>query len=358
MATVRHDIRVEADVPRADVRRFPRARRAALWSLGGLLGVAAIALAVTAVLDARDQRRDPPGDLVELADGRVLHLQVAGVEHGGPTVVLDAGQGLFSPAFAWLQAELAEQATVVAYDRPGYGWSSPTDRPVDAAATADDLHEALSEQSLEGPYLLVGHSLGAFYVRTFADRYPDQTLALVLLDPAHEQQLARLPEEAVAEFEEAGAMFRWAARLARFGVFRLSNPQQAATTDLPPAAAQQIVDVSAAAPYWRAAGAEVDAFSVLAAAPSRGLDDQHVTIIGAGRDVPDGPQVQGVMNELHRELASRVPNAAHHTIDGADHLSLLTVEEHAQAVASLIVDLLPRSVEAGRHDEAGEGSSP
>jgi pimeloyl-ACP methyl ester carboxylesterase len=91
------------------------------------------------------------------------------------TVVLDAGQGMFSPAFAWLQAALAEHATVVAYDRPGYGWSTPVDRPVDATATADDLREALGSRSLEGPYLLVGHSLGAFYVRTFAARYPEQT---------------------------------------------------------------------------------------------------------------------------------------------------------------------------------------
>src|SRR5690606_35573259 len=146
------------------------------WTVRGFLGaftIVGLSVVVTALLDARDARRlPPPGDLVELSDGRALHLLVAGEHHGGPTIVLEAGNGLFSPAFAWLQAELAEVATVVAYDRPGYGWSDRADRPVSASDTADDLHEALSARGLAGPYLLLGHSLGALYVRGFADRYP------------------------------------------------------------------------------------------------------------------------------------------------------------------------------------------
>ncbi len=87
----------------------------------------------------------------------------------------------------------------------------------------------------------------SFYVRTFADRYPDQTAGLVLLDPAHERQFDRLPDDAVAEFEQADRVFRWAARLARLGVFRIGNPQAQATVDLPVTAEEQIVRVSAAA---------------------------------------------------------------------------------------------------------------
>ena len=33
--------------------------------------------------------------------------------------------------------------------------------------------------------MLVGHSLGALYVRSFAQAYPDRTTALVLVDPSH-----------------------------------------------------------------------------------------------------------------------------------------------------------------------------
>lgn len=336
MATLDADTSSPPASGRRNTRRLPRSVRGSLWTVGGLLAVAALALAGTALLDARDQRRPAPGELVELPDGRVVHLQIAGIEHTGPTIVLDAGQGRFSPVFAWLQDALAEHATVVAYDRPGYGWSTQADRPVDAASTADDLHEALAAGSLEGPYLLVGHSFGAFYVRTFAERCPDQTAGIVLLDPAHERQLDRLPAEAVSEFEQAGQMLRWAARLARLGLFRLSNPQQDAAGDLPDAAARQLVTVSVAARYWKTAGAEVDAFESLAAAPSHDFGDLPAIIISAGRDVPDAPPIRETMDELHHELASRAHQATRHIIESADHLTLLTVEEHARAVSDLI----------------------
>jgi hypothetical protein len=44
---------------------------------------------------------------------------------------------------------------------------------------------------------------------------------------------------------------------------------------------------------------------------------------------------------LHDELAARAPQATHHLIEEADHLTLLTVDEHARAVAELITELLP-----------------
>lgn len=345
MTTLHTDTSARSASRSQHTRRWPRAQRAVLWTLGGLLAVVALALVGTTLLDARDRRRPPPGELIELSDGRMLHLQIAGVEHGGPTVVLEAGQGLFSPTFAWLQDELAKQITVVAYDRPGYGWSTPADRPPNATATVDDLYEALTSRSLEGPYLLVGHSLGAFYARTFADRHPDETLGLVLLDPAHEEQWERLPDDAVAEFEQADQMFRWAARMARLGLFRLSNPQQEATIDLPDAAAQQVVTVAAAARYWLTSGAEIEAYDTLAGAPPHGFGDLPVMVISAGRDVPDGPQMRAVMDDLNRELVSRTPQATHHVIEDADHLTLITVDKHARAVSDLVATLLPRTAD-------------
>jgi hypothetical protein len=108
MATVQTDTSARPASGRRDASRLRRVGRGGLWALGSLLTLAALALAGTALLDTREQRRPPPGDLVELPDGRLLHLQISGEGHAGPTVVLEAGQGLFSPAVAWLQAALAE----------------------------------------------------------------------------------------------------------------------------------------------------------------------------------------------------------------------------------------------------------
>ncbi len=333
-----------SDGPEADTskrRRIGRAWRIPLWIVAGLVGLVLLSIGASAVLEVRDARRFPaPGDLVELADGRVLHLQVAGDERRGPTVVLDAGQGGFSPIFAWLQAELATDVTVVTYDRPGYGWSDPVDRPVDAEDTAADLHEALADRGLAGPYVLVGHSIGSFYVRTFADRYPAEVVGVVLLDPAHEDQLAHLPERAVAQMERTTSLAAWAVRLSRLGLFRLSNPQEALLADLPERAAAEMEAISATPAYWRTVGAESAAFTALAAAVPADLGEHPVRIVSAPESDPAEADVRAVMDELHRELASRSDRASHLEVTGADHLSLVTTREHAETVGTLVRDLV------------------
>ncbi|MBN1580835.1 MAG: alpha/beta hydrolase [Anaerolineae bacterium] len=42
----------------------------------------------------------------------------------------------------------------------------------------------LDKAGIQGPYVLVGHSLGGINAQVFADRYPDLIAGLVLLDPA------------------------------------------------------------------------------------------------------------------------------------------------------------------------------
>jgi len=123
-----------------------RIARTVGWVAGGLAGLLLVAVAVTAVLDAVDRRQvQPPGELVELADGRLLHLHVTGPDGApdtavdGPTVVLEAGAGGTAATHAWLQTELAEQVTVVAYDRAGYGFSEAPDAPVGASSIVVDL---------------------------------------------------------------------------------------------------------------------------------------------------------------------------------------------------------------------------
>lgn len=309
--------------------------------MGGLTTVVVLAVAMSAVLDARDAGRLPAGgELVELSDGRMLHVQVAGEQHTGATVLLDAGHGMFSPAFAWLYDELSAVATVVAYDRPGYGWSEAADRPVSAEGTAADLHDALAARGLSGPYVLVGHSLGGLYVRAFADRYRDDVAGLVLLDPAHEDQLEHLPADTVAQMEQMNRVADWGSRLARLGVFRLHNPQDAILADLPDTAADQFAARSATAGYWRTTAVEGAAFSDLAAAVPADFGGVPVRIVSAPAPLPDGQNIRAVMDTLNRELASRSLLATHEEVAGADHLTLLTDPDHAREVSRIVADLL------------------
>jgi pimeloyl-ACP methyl ester carboxylesterase len=57
----------------------------------------------------------------------------------------------------------------------------------------EELHALLTEGEVEGPYVLVGHSMGGVYARAYAFRYPEEVAGMVLVDTAHEEQRLRYP---------------------------------------------------------------------------------------------------------------------------------------------------------------------
>lgn len=342
--------------PRRSLGR--RLLRGVGWAGAGVAGLLVVAVGLTAVLDAIDRRQvQPSGELVELSDGRLLHLDVAAPDHGTdpatdpatdtPAVVLEAGAGGTAATFAWLHSELADEVTVVAYDRAGYGFSEPSGTPVDGTSTARDLEEGLEVAGIDGPVVLVGHSLGAGYARIFAATYPDRVAGMVLLDPVHEEQLEQLGAEERASLEEAQQQLAVAPLLARLGVFRLADPQAEVVAALPDDAGSQHRARSVTAAGMRAYGEEIQALPDLLEEVGRTgevadpLADRPVRVVSAGAS-EDGasPDSRMVMASLHRELADRSPAATHTVIDRADHLSLLVDPEHAREVAAVTLDLI------------------
>ena len=133
-----------------------------------------------------------PGQMVDIG-GYKLHLHCQGA--GSPTVLLEAGQGESSLTWATLQPELAKTTRVCAYDRAGYGWSESSPLPRTVTNMVDELHTLFQRAELAGPYLLVGHSIGGLNMRLFAQRYPQTVAGMVLIDPAHEEMITRLPAD-------------------------------------------------------------------------------------------------------------------------------------------------------------------
>jgi hypothetical protein len=78
-----------------------------------------------------------------------------------------------------------------------------------------DLQALLANAPIEGPYVLVGHSMGGMLVRVFADQYPEDVAGLVLVDSAHPDMgarlLAALPAEARGEPDSLKAWRRYGA---------------------------------------------------------------------------------------------------------------------------------------------------
>ena len=128
----------------------------------------------------------PPGRLVDLGGYR-MHLWCTGAAAPGrPTVLLSAGGGDFAADWSLVQRPLSDSARVCSYDRPGYGWSDPGPEARTFRQEAFELHTALETSGERPPYLLVGHSLGAFVVRQFAEGYRQEVAGMVLVGPTNE----------------------------------------------------------------------------------------------------------------------------------------------------------------------------
>src|SRR5690242_4501957 len=121
-----------------------------------------------------------PGRIVPAGDGARLNLYCMG--SGSPTVVFESGWEDWAPAWATVQPRVAQWTRACSYDRAGAGFSDPGPLPRTTVRIADELHTALHNAGIEGPYLLVGHAFGGDCVRTFAARYMAEVAGMVLVE--------------------------------------------------------------------------------------------------------------------------------------------------------------------------------
>lgn len=129
--------------------------------------------------NAAKKQYPAPGKLVD-AGGFKLHIHKQGT--GSPTIILESGSGETSLSWRDIPDQLAKSATVVSYDRAGYAWSESSPNERTGANIVRELHNALMNEGLPGPYLVVGHSLGGMYARLFTQTYRDDVMGLVLVD--------------------------------------------------------------------------------------------------------------------------------------------------------------------------------
>ncbi|MGH8113725.1 MAG: alpha/beta fold hydrolase [Rhodanobacteraceae bacterium] len=126
-----------------------------------------------------DQIYAHPGRLVN-AGSTKLNFYCTG--SGTPTVVFDAGWEDWSPSWVLIQPVIARHTRTCTYDRAGYGFSEAGPLPRTSVEIAKELHTALHNAGIPGPYLLVGHSFGGYDIRAFADLYMAEVYGEVFVD--------------------------------------------------------------------------------------------------------------------------------------------------------------------------------
>jgi pimeloyl-ACP methyl ester carboxylesterase len=138
----------------------------------------------------RDARRFPQRGRSVQAGRMKLNLNCGG--DGSPAVILESGGGMSSIGWINIQPEIAKFARVCSYDRAGYGWSESGPEPRTGVQIAKELKMLLDTAGEQGPYVMVGPSLGGIYVRIYAGLYPADVAGVVLVDATHEDQLDRI----------------------------------------------------------------------------------------------------------------------------------------------------------------------
>jgi|SRR5688572_5225015 len=251
----------------------------------GVVAGAGLWIAGRVAQSALRKDNPPPGLLVDVGGYR-LHLNCVGT--GAPTVILDAGLMDFSTMWARVQPPVSHFTRACAYDRAGLGWSDPSPKPRTSEIMLGELRALLLAAGIEPPYVLVGHSFGGMNMRLFARRHPRDVVGLVMVDAAHEDQLLRIPELAVAG-KALSNQFRSLGAVRSLGLLALA-PGAIPDRGLPPVAARQYRTILAATPYFHSASVELDAmednFDQAHAARERELGETPMVVITRGRPNP------------------------------------------------------------------------
>ncbi len=170
-------------------------KQSRLWIGAGALGAAAIILVrrLLSKTDIRFNSLDPeraPDDDSQFIELQGLRVRVRMAGKGSPAVVLL--HGFAASVFTWHKVfeALATYGTLIAFDRPAYGFTSRPIRekwngrsPYSLEAQVD-LTISLLDQFKIDRAILVGHSAGGTVATQTALSHPERVQSLVLISPA------------------------------------------------------------------------------------------------------------------------------------------------------------------------------
>ncbi len=165
----------------ANASQDRRALKRATLSLLALNGFCiAVSTGINALIAAHFRSPSTAPGAIYTVNGLRMHINCTG--RGDPTLILDAGLGDDSLIWGKVQPELSKTTRVCSYDRAGFGWSQPDPNPQDADRIAQQLHGLLQQANVNGPIVLMGHSIAGLYIRDYAGRYPGGVAGLIFVD--------------------------------------------------------------------------------------------------------------------------------------------------------------------------------
>lgn len=264
--------------------------------------------------------------------GRHLRMMVAG--SGDDLVVLEAGLGVSGLYWGPVHQLIAHGVRVVAYERAGFGASTPDRHRRDLARLASDLEHIVAAVP-HRRLVLVGHSWGGPIVRTtaaglLASEHP--VAGLVLVDQSDEHA-ADLYCSRAARWSDAVQR----ASMVPLARWRLLAPLTSLMVkELPQPLRNAVVAASTSIGAAEASAAELvhvaDDLRRLSESCPR-LDGVNVSVISGAKTSWVDAKLRGRLVAAHQETARAHPGARHVFAQQSGHLVPLTEPELIAAEA-------------------------
>lgn len=161
-----------------------------LWWALGLVGWSFLGrfvmLLILARPDGKKAKSRPErhhGRWIEGEQGASLYVETYGAA-SGPVLVLTHGWGLDSTIWRLMAEPLSLRYQIVSWDLPGLGRSKLNGSPVSLESFAANLKRIVA--TVDGPVVLVGHSIGGMTIQTLARDhagiFADRVRGIVLLN--------------------------------------------------------------------------------------------------------------------------------------------------------------------------------
>lgn len=151
-----------------------------MWFIGAIIVFVGLALWTVVSAWSAERAYPPRGAFLEV-EGTRLHYVRRG--SGPPIVLLHGSDGSLLDFADTVLETLGRELEVVAFDRPGHGYSEgPYGAPATPEVQLRLLHEAVCRLGLSRP-LLMAHSWSGLLAMMYALEYPEEVAGLVLLAP-------------------------------------------------------------------------------------------------------------------------------------------------------------------------------
>ena len=130
-----------------------------------------------------------------------LNMYITGNGEGEHTIVALSGWSDGEMYIGWrpLTSQFEEDNEFVFIDRAGYGLSDDVRESMTVEYVVEDYRTALRNAGIEGPYILLAHSLGSLYTAYWESTYPEEVEACIIMD-------GTIPISAEQVDEELGEM--------------------------------------------------------------------------------------------------------------------------------------------------------